>query len=218
MSEALTALAAAVPLAAGWSLHSTFLRRRIETARRDPLTGLPTRDAFTECATRILAGGPSAVYLIDLDRFKEINDAHGHAAGDAVIRATGGRLDAWARFNEGLAGRFGGDEFAAVAPARSLPELHWTLRELTRSLTGPVDVDGHQLAVGASIGAIRATTATGAEGLSVLLRAADEAMYGAKQTGGGWQIATDPTPACGTANGRRDGRPGTTHTRTEDLA
>ncbi|MFE3601831.1 GGDEF domain-containing protein [Streptomyces sp. NPDC059142] len=213
MSETLTALAAAAPLAAGWSFHSMFLRRRVEKARRDPLTGLPTRNAFTERAVRILAGGPSAVYVIDLDRFKEINDVYGHAAGDAVIRAAGKRLDAWARLNDGLAGRFGGDEFTAIIPARSRTELDWLIGELFRSLTDPVDVEGRSLMFGASIGAIRGT---GADGLSVLLRAADEAMYGAKQTGGGWEIATDATPAYWTVNGRRDGRRGTEN-ETEDL-
>ncbi|MDQ1068796.1 GGDEF domain-containing protein [Streptomyces canus] len=142
MSELLFAAAAGLPMAAGWSLHALRLRRRIETARRDPLTGLFTRDAFAERALKVLAGGPSAIYITDLNRFKEINDTYGHAAGDAVIAATGRRLAEWADVNGGIVVRLGGDEFAAVARVFSLADLSWTLGELTRAIEQPVTVDG----------------------------------------------------------------------------
>ncbi|XVV37199.1 GGDEF domain-containing protein [Streptomyces sp. CA-100214] len=210
MSELLFAAAAGVPMAAGWSLHALRLRHRVEAARRDPLTGLLTRDAFAERATKVLAGGRSAVYVIDLNRFKEINDTHGHAAGDAIIAATGRQLTEWAAINDATVVRLGGDEFAAVARVLSLADLSWTLSELTRAIEEPVTVDGHTLAVGASIGAVAYDPRTDDVDLSTLLRLADEQMYAAKRSGADWLTALDLTPQAGTVNNRRAGRPGTT--------
>lgn len=209
MSHTLAALSAALPLASGWSVHSLWMRRRIETARRDPLTGLLTRDAFADRAARRLAQGRSAVYVIDLDRFKEINDTHGHAAGDAVLRATGQRLSRWAADNAGTVVRLGGDEFAAVAPVFSREDLLWTLTELTRSLEEPVHADGHVVTVGASIGAVAFNPRTDTADVSALLRLADEQMYRAKRGGAPWMRALSLTPEHATVNGRRDGRRGT---------
>ncbi|AXG79666.1 GGDEF domain-containing protein [Streptomyces paludis] len=210
MSTVLSALAAAAPLAAGWSFHSLRLRRQVDAARRDPLTGLWTRDAFTERAARTLSRGRrGAVYLIDLDRFKEINDTHGHAAGDAVIRATGHRLTEWADIHAATVARLGGDEFAAVSTVHSSTELVWMLDGLTHSLEEPVRYEGHVLTVGASIGAVTHDPAVDGVDLSALLRLADEEMYRAKRTGTPWQIASDHTSGMGTVNGRRAGRTGT---------
>ncbi|WP_412076724.1 GGDEF domain-containing protein [Streptomyces xanthophaeus] len=218
MSQTLTALSAALPLAAGWSLHSLRLRRRIEAARRDPLTGLLTRDAFAGRAARMLAHGPSAVYVIDLDRFKEINDTHGHAAGDAVLRATGQRLSRWAEENTGTVVRLGGDEFAAVARLFSREDLLWTLTELTGSLEAPVHADGHTFTVGASIGAVAYDPATETADVSALLRLADEQMYRAKRGGAPWMNALSLTPEQATVNGRRAGRRGAAGSGTETAA
>ncbi|MFJ3101791.1 GGDEF domain-containing protein [Streptomyces sp. NPDC086835] len=207
MSYTLTAVSAALPVAAGWSLHSLRLRRRVEAARRDPLTGLVTRDVFTERAARVLRKGQSAVYLIDLDRFKQINDTHGHAAGDAVLRATAKRLTHWAPTNAGIVARFGGDEFAAVTRVLSRTDLISQADELARLLRAPVSFEGRQFVVGASIGAVPCDS--NGPDLSALLRRADEAMYGAKQNGGGRFLADGPTPVHRTVNGRRAGRRGT---------
>ncbi|QDO42559.1 GGDEF domain-containing protein [Streptomyces sp. RLB3-17] len=209
MSELLFAAVAGVPMAAGWSLHALRLRHRVEAARRDPLTGLLTRDAFAERAAKVLAGGRSAVYVIDLNKFKEINDTYGHAAGDAIIEATGRRLAEWAAVNLATVVRLGGDEFAAVARVLSLADLSWTLSELTRAIEQPVPVDGRALAVGASIGAVAYDPATDDVDLSTLLRLADEQMYAAKRSGADWLTALDLTPQAGTVNNRRAGRPGT---------
>lgn len=208
MSYTLTALASALPLASGWSVHSLWMRRRIEAVRRDPLTGLVTRDAFTERATRAITNGRSAVYLVDLDRFKQINDTHGHAAGDAVLQATAQRLMTWAPVNNGIVARFGGDEFVAATRVRSRAELVWQLDELQHALTRPIDHEGASLVVGASVGAVHCET--GGADLSALLRRADEAMYIAKTAGGGSFLAHGHTPARLTFNGRRAGRRGTT--------
>ncbi|MEV7582776.1 GGDEF domain-containing protein [Streptomyces erythrochromogenes] len=209
MSHTLTALSVALPLASGWSVHSLWMRRRIETARRDPLTGLWTRDPFEERARKSLARRRQlAVLVLDLNRFKEINDTLGHAAGDAVIRATGQRLGQWAEEHAGVAGRLGGDEFAAVIPGCSIDKLGANLHALTARLDRPVPFGGRSVEVHASIGA--AYYRTGAGELSTLLRRADEQMYRAKQRGGGWRIAQRLTvPEMRTVNGRRAGRRGT---------
>ena len=185
-----TITAAALPLA-GWALHTRHLHRRLEVARRDPLTGLYGRDAFTEAATWLIRRSPLAlVVLIDLDGFKALNDTAGHAAGDAVLAHTASRLDGWATI--GAAGRFGGDEFTAVLPLNAddadgedgpLTELSW----LHYTLTKPVPHGGDLLSVRASVGGYLATPAVS---LSEALTAADAAMYAAKLAGGGWDLAS----------------------------
>ncbi|MCD9144364.1 GGDEF domain-containing protein [Streptomyces albireticuli] len=209
MSEVLAAVASAAPLVAGWSLHGLRLRRRIDAARRDPLTGLPGRDAFGSSARRDLRAGGGVVVLVDLDGFKAVNDAHGHAAGDAVLTEAADRLQSWAGLLGGCAGRLGGDEFAATAlimdPARVPFELHG----LDDSLCAPVRFREVELPVRASIGAF-VTTGLPVPDLGGALRRADEAMYAAKRAGGGWRIADGPIPEMTTTNGRRTGRPGTT--------
>ncbi|MEU6325955.1 GGDEF domain-containing protein [Streptomyces sp. NPDC047049] len=210
MSQTLTALAAALPVAAGWSLHSLKLRRRIEAARRDPLSGLWTRQPFEEHARKTLGVCPRAVMVLDLDGFKQINDTYGHAVGDAVIAVTGRRLARWSTFYRGVAGRLGGDEFAASICCYSLRGLRQAMDDLAEQLRAPVEFEGHVLWVGFSAGVVRAQRDTRAADLSRLMRCADEVMYGAKQTGGGWRAGADnASPAYRTVNGRRDGRRGT---------
>jgi diguanylate cyclase (GGDEF)-like protein len=216
MSELMFAAAAGLPLLAGWSVHALRLTRRIEAARRDPLTGLWTRDAFEERARKSLAKGQQrAVLVLDLNWFKQINDTHGHAAGDAVIRATGMRLGAWAAGHHGVAGRLGGDEFAAVTDvcgegATVTENLTAKLLDLVRSLERPVPFEGRDIDVHVSIGVARQWRAPA--DLSALLRLADEHMYRIKQEGGGFSLAPryERAPALPTVHGRRFGRPGTT--------
>lgn len=215
MSELMFAAAAGLPLLVGWSVHALRLTRRIEAARRDPLTGLWTRDAFEERARKSLSKGQQrAVLVLDLNWFKQINDTHGHAAGDAVIRATGMRLGAWAAGHNGVAGRLGGDEFAAVTDvcgesATVTENLSAKLLDLVRSLERPVPFEGRDIDVHVSIGVARYWRAPA--DLSALLRLADEHMYRIKQEGGGFSIAPrwERAPALPTVHGRRLGRPGT---------
>ncbi|MDX2828765.1 GGDEF domain-containing protein [Streptomyces ipomoeae] len=221
MSELLFAAAAGLPLAAGWSVHAVRLTRRIEAARRDPLTGLWTRDAFERRAGRLLARHPHVVVvLVDLDGFKTINDTHGHAAGDAAICATGASLnDALAGSRRTAAGRLGGDEFAAAVTLSDPAALPRLLRGLHDEITAPFRHAGRDLTVGASIGAVLSSevpAGTGRE-LPALLRMADEAMYTAKRGGGGWRNAAF-APRCTTTAGRRTGRPGTHTTQQRGAA
>ncbi|WP_323179324.1 diguanylate cyclase domain-containing protein [Streptomyces longwoodensis] len=86
-------LAAASPVATAWGAHSVWMCRRLTAARRDPLSGLWTREAFEARAARTLARRSHvAVVLCDLDGFKAVNDTYGHATGDAAIRAAAGSL------------------------------------------------------------------------------------------------------------------------------
>lgn len=205
MSALLSAAAAVAPVAAGWSVHSVCLRRRLERARRDPLTGLPTRAEFECRAARLLEQRACAVVVVDLDGFKAVNDTFGHAAGDAALRAAGERLATWSDTLRGCAARLGGDEFAATVPMPG--HLPNALFALHRSLCAPVTFEGCTLPLGASVGALPVAELLMTD-LSAALRRADEAMYAAKQGGGGTCLASGAAPLMPTVNGRRDGRNG----------
>lgn len=158
----------------GWALHAHRLYRRLHQGRRDPLTGLLTREGWSRRAKRTLNRHPrSAVILLDLDGFKPVNDKFGHAAGDAVLAATGQRLNAWCE-GIGTAGRLGGDEF--VLALEDDGRLEDRLAGLADLLRQPVTHDGHTLRVGASLGAARRRDLP-APNLSDALAAADAAMY-----------------------------------------
>lgn len=209
MSAFLPAAAAAVPALTGWTAHTLWLRRRLELARRDPLTGLWTRDAFERRAGRLLRHGLCAVLVIDLDDFKTVNDRYGHAAGDDVIRGVAASLtDALDGRPGAVPARLGGDEFAAVVPLPTEMGLPWLLRGLHDEITVPTRVGGREVTVGASIGACWTGDAPELD-LSAALRRADEAMYITKRDGGGWLIAAPDAPPLATRNGRRVGRDGT---------
>ncbi|MFH8793292.1 GGDEF domain-containing protein [Streptomyces sp. NPDC017941] len=210
MNAMTTVLVASGPLACGWAVHGVTMWRRLSAARRDPLSGLATRAAFERRAGRALARGPHAVLLVDLDGFKRLNDTFGHAAGDEAIRSTAASLaDALSGPRGGLAARLGGDEFAAVVPLPDPSTLPWLLRALHDEVTAPLAYRGRTLTVGASIGACL-TAELPVVSLPLALRRADEAMYAAKRSGGGWRIADGPNLTHSTTVGRRTGRPGTT--------
>jgi diguanylate cyclase (GGDEF)-like protein len=214
MSTVFSAAAAAGPLAAGWSAHAWRLRRRIEAARRDPLTGIPTRAGFEQDAARLLARTSGAVVvMIDLDGFKQVNDTYGHVIGDQVIEGAGAGLAEWNDWNvaygHGVVARLGGDEFAACFRAPDAVGAHLALAGLHGLLTAPLWCDGQTVTVGASIGGCWSPKPTAGD-LPTLLRRADEAMYTAKRCGGGVFVTDQPAPVQPTANGRRAGRRGTT--------
>ncbi|MFI7396401.1 GGDEF domain-containing protein [Streptomyces tendae] len=203
-------IAAAVPLALAALADDVRVRRQLEAARRDPLTGLHLRDGYTSRARQITArhSADALVILVDVDHFKQINDTHGHAAGDRVLAATAQRLAAWAG-SRGIAGRIGGDEFAAtvrIHPAHRRSRLE----QLAVTLAVSVDVGDRLVDVAVSIGAAAPDT-VGTADLSLLQRAADAAMYAGKHTGR--PVLADRSHATvPSGNGRRLGRPGT-HSR-----
>ncbi|MEU1673821.1 GGDEF domain-containing protein [Streptomyces roseifaciens] len=209
MSDIVTALAGAGPLAAGWAMHGLWTWRRLAAARRDPLSGLPTRAAFERRAARAVARGSHVVLLVDLDGFKKLNDTFGHAAGDEAIRSTATSLnDALVHRRGSVVARIGGDEFAAVVPAQGPAVLPWLLGGLHGEITGPFAYQGQTLTVGASVGACF-TGELALPSLSLALRRADDAMYAAKRNGGGWCLADGSAPVSLTAPGCRSRRGGT---------
>ncbi|MGW1626892.1 GGDEF domain-containing protein [Streptomyces sp. NPDC002172] len=166
--------ASIVPLL-GWAVHGGLLTRRLADARRDPLTGLPTRAGWTARAEHLIRRHPNAaVLLVDLDHFKNLNDTHGHAAGDVALVATADRLRAWCGHN-GTAGRLGGDEFVAVIRDLAAPDLD----ALTAALHRPLPYDGTLLPLAASVGVCRVAELA-VPLLTDALAAADADMYAAK--------------------------------------
>ena len=148
-------------------------------ARHDALTGLPNRRLFIEALTRATQGEDHcAVLLLDLDRFKPINDVYGHDAGDTVLCALSDRFAAH-RDELGMVARLGGDEFAVVLPTGSGPERAVRAAELiTKIVSLPIQLGDTFIEVGATIG-IALFPQDGREP-SALLHAADLAMYQAK--------------------------------------
>lgn len=198
---------AALPLT-GWAVHAVALHKRLAATRKDPLTGLLRRDAYTTRARRLLArhGDDVTVVMVDTDRFKAVNDTMGHAAGDAVLAAFGTRLTAWAGPRAAV-GRLGGDEFA-VALELAADRRERRLEQLVRMLHTPVGLDdGRTVDVAASVGAA-APDALGTHDLTMLQRAADAALYAGKHSGRA-VVATAAHATTPSINGRRAGRPGT---------
>ena len=158
----------------------------------DSLTGLPNRARFMDQLGRILRPGTGkcsqgALLFIDLDRFKEINDSQGHAAGDLALVEVGKRLQAAAGPGQTLA-RLGGDEFVLIAQDADLDAAVQTAVRLQCSLEEPMRLPGHAQAqrVGASIGiAFYPADGTCAEDL---IKHTDIAMYRAKAAGGGYRV------------------------------
>lgn len=162
----------------------TLQERLWHLAHHDPLSGLPNRSLFQDHLRQALErarrnGRLAALMLCDLNDFKQINDRHGHGAGDAVIVATAGRLCAAVRGCD-LVARLAGDEFTVLLEDidREQDALDIARKILAR-VSEPIRVDGAELRVGISIG-IALFPAHGGDGES-LLRQADAAMYAAKQ-------------------------------------
>lgn len=155
-------------------------------AHHDELTGLPNRTLFHACLDEALKEGSrrqnlTAALCLDLDNFKNINDALGHAFGDRLLRALGQRLRGVLRDQDTLA-RLGGDEFAIVLPhLASAEDAQSTARRLIEAVAPPFLIDGHSFAVGLSLGIAIAPDDHNTP--EQLLRYADMALYEAKRNG-----------------------------------
>ncbi|MDB5438804.1 MAG: hypothetical protein JWM33_1231, partial [Caulobacteraceae bacterium] len=152
-----------------------------EMARHDSLTGLPNRRLFAETlAMQVQAGRPFAVLLIDLDRFKPVNDLYGHGAGDRALCALAERLAANVE-RIGRVARLGGDEFCLVTPLSAGVAEAAAIAALVCSLIEqPIILDVGTVEIGATIGI--ALWPQDAADPTALLRAADLAMYQAKMS------------------------------------
>ena len=172
---------AAIPLA--------FRQRMLHSlSRTDALTGLPNRHALaTDVASRLRAADarPSALLVLDLDRFKEVNDSLGHEAGDRLIGRISARLTGALRAGDLLA-RLGGDEFAVHLHHADDKRATAMARRLRAVTARPIVIDGLSLEVGLSIG-IALSPEHGSD-LSGLLRKAEMAMYSAKTSRVGQRI------------------------------
>jgi len=165
--------------------HEDAIRR---LAYRDDLTGLPNRVSLADRLQLELAHAKRnkeqvAVAYVDLDGFKQINDRHGHAAGDALLRAAAERMRAVLRAGDTIA-RLGGDEFVIVLPGIGGPEDARRVGEkLIASIEAPLAFEGRTLRASASFGA--ALYPRDGDESQMLLRRADKAMYRAKSLGPG---------------------------------
>ncbi len=163
-------------------------------AQHDPLTGLPNRRLLQDRLTQALARSRrtteiTAVLMIDLDGFKQVNDTHGHKAGDEVLRVVAERLNACLRSADTVA-RYGGDEFVAVVSALAQPaDIALVAAKIIDAVAQPIpplwttvrDVPG--VVIGCSIGI--SLHPRDADDPESLIRLADRAMYRAKEAGRG---------------------------------
>ncbi|WP_312782573.1 EAL domain-containing protein [Brevundimonas sp.] len=156
-------------------------RRIAHLARNDSLTGLPNRASFLERLTRqtdtIKPGETLALFALDLNRFKEVNDLYGHAVGDQLLCRISDHLREVLHEGEFIA-RQGGDEFVAMAPVSSRAEAEAVARRLRAAVIRPVTIEHADLSCGASIGV--SLWPEDADDLSTLINNADLAMYRAK--------------------------------------
>ncbi len=176
----------------GPNLRKALLHHRIEfEARHDALTGLPNRSSFERIVETELAKEHSrpadeiaVVMMMDLDRFKEVNDTLGHHAGDMVLNNFARRIRGLLRPDDVLA-RLAGDEFALFA-FRDLDAIHQMAERLVDEARQPFVIDGLDVVVTMSIGV--ATVTGDVRDASTLLRQADIAMYTAKSRHSGYEL------------------------------
>jgi diguanylate cyclase (GGDEF)-like protein len=165
-------------------------------ARFDSLTGLPNRAMMRQMLDEALRNAARrqkgcALFLIDLDRFKNVNDTLGHPVGDALLRQVAERLKL-AMGDHGQVGRLGGDEFKAVLPGTvDIGLLESLARTLIEQVSRPYNIEGNRVVIGASIGV--AIGDPGRACTDSLVRNADLALYAAKAAGRGKHCFFEPS-------------------------
>lgn len=181
-----------LPIIAVYAAASVSLQREHQ-AHHDALTGLPNRKLLQQRASAALANavrnrGQAALILLDLDRFKEVNDTLGHATGDALLRLVASRLSAALRPGDTVA-RLGGDEFAVLLPViRNANAATEVAQRMHRALGEPFHQGEATFEVDGSLG-IAVCPEHGSDVVALLQRA-DVAMYLAKETGSGVEVYT----------------------------
>jgi two-component system chemotaxis family response regulator WspR len=194
-----------IELVARARYHSRAYRALTELrdrATRDGLTGVWNRKMiFDTLAQELGRAGrestPLAIIMVDLDRFKSINDTFGHAAGDAVLQQAARRLSACIRSYDHV-GRYGGDEFLIVLPNCDREQAATLSERLCRSVAeSPMDSERKELHTSCSIGVASTDTLNGIS-VAALMQAADEALYLAKQAGRNcFEVAAQALPRIG---------------------
>lgn len=167
------------------SEHKRNEERIRHLAYYDALTNLPNRAFFRERLAAALAhaereGEPMAVFVLDLDHFKHINDSLGHLIGDALLQEAARRMRAAVREQDTVA-RPGGDEFMLILPGTDADGAAHTAQKIVKALSRPMRIEGHELHISGSLG-ISLYPDNGQAG-SDLIGNADVAMYRAKQRG-----------------------------------
>ncbi|TNC07457.1 GGDEF domain-containing protein [Methylobacterium terricola] len=153
----------------------------LAASRTDYLTGLQNRHGFFEAGTRLLDAQPAALLAFDLDHFKAINDRHGHAAGDAVLRLFADTARR-AAGPDALVARLGGEEFAALLPGRDVGGARLVGETISR-LFAAASRHGDGPGIPATVSVGLAAARPGLDDLPALLSAADRALYRAKAGG-----------------------------------
>ena len=179
-----SALCTAVRNASAYEELTRVAEEHAQAAAHDALTGLANRRQLLDHGTELLANrhadGVTALVLIDLNHFKEVNDTLGHAAGDRVLIEVASRLRREARSDD-LVARLGGDEFAVLITGLPAPAIAAHRAEgLLAALHVPMALDGMRISIEACGGI---AVAPGSGGMHELLRRADVAMYQAKRSG-----------------------------------
>jgi diguanylate cyclase (GGDEF)-like protein len=161
------------------SVHQSA--RNEHAARHDSLTGLPNRTAFHETITEAIQDEhvPAAVLLMDLDRFKEVNDTLGHRYGDLLLVQVAQRFKDVIG-DQGQIARLGGDEFAVISPASDRQDAVALAHRIADALRDPFELEEMVVDVQASVGI--ALFPEHGHGVELLLQKADVAMYRAKET------------------------------------
>ena len=193
----LRTLAIAVSEAIKLTLSNLRMQETLrEQVIRDPLTGLFNRRYLDEALPREMAlsrrrGEPLAVAMLDLDHFKRFNDAYGHEAGDAVLRAVGALLSCTLRAGD-LACRYGGEELTLILPGASLDAARGRLDGLRTAITQQrlryqgADLPPITVSIGVTVAGARETDAV------AVLKRADAALYRAKEAGRNRVVAVEP--------------------------
>jgi diguanylate cyclase (GGDEF)-like protein len=195
---ALVAGAAGIAALAGFLLVLVSYQRRLvrqaaassHQALHDALTGLPNRELFADRLGQALRAAdrelqPAALLLLDLDRFKDVNDTLGHHHGDQLLREVGARLKGTLRQVDTVA-RLGGDEFAVLVPGATAEGAAAVAEKARAALHQPLTIDGVMLDLDASIGI--AVYPDHGNDAAELLQHADVAMYAAKQAHAGFMV------------------------------
>jgi diguanylate cyclase (GGDEF)-like protein/PAS domain S-box-containing protein len=177
--------------------RKAFLNQLEHHAFYDSLTGLANRALFRDRVNHALSqarrsSNSVAALFLDIDDFKVVNDTHGHAVGDTLLTAIGGRLRSCLRGGDTVS-RLGGDEFAILLEESTDVAPVEVANRIMRALEAPFRIDGHELHVRASVGVAYANGQEGDAATEELLRNADVAMYVAKNQGKGRCEVYQPT-------------------------
>jgi diguanylate cyclase (GGDEF)-like protein/PAS domain S-box-containing protein len=177
--------------------RKAFLNQLEHHAFYDSLTGLANRALFRDRVNHALSqarrsSNAVAALFLDIDDFKVVNDTHGHAVGDTLLTAIGGRLRSCLRGGDTVS-RLGGDEFAVLLEESTDVSPVEVANRIMRALESPFRIDGHELHVRASVGVAYANGQEGDAATEELLRNADVAMYVAKNQGKGRCEVYQPT-------------------------